>query len=306
MCRGMWIWVACRRQSMLRWQCTSRLSWAWTSSLSLAGGWSDLLLGDKTPCWTPSCLLQCAPASPHVQGVLGCCCRFFAEACATLVCQVFGRRQRDVPQVILPAMAPAPALGSIAAATVVAPPSVFDYYITDGLYGSFNCIMYDHAQPMTRPLRCPTLPPLPPGKDGAAGEGGAAFASTVFGPSCDGLDTVFQVSRCSSVASAALVKRCLLQLLVWGAIRAVLMLFQCPAVHSLTLLLLLRAVLPAAGAAQWRLAGVSGHGRLHAVWRLRLQWHSCNPRAHLLRALCASSSSWQLSRAVMSVWRHCA
>lgn len=95
-----------------------------------------------------------------------------------------------------------------------------DYYITDGLYGSFNCILYDHAQPTARPLsgaaiaRAGTSPTSPGASDcgswlpldnvrRVAGEaptaaappdcavGGELVASTVFGPSCDGLDTVF-------------------------------------------------------------------------------------------------------------------
>lgn len=127
-------------------------------------------------------------------------CRFFAESCATLVCQVFGRRNRKA----LPppaAMATVPSLNRAAAAKPE--PSVFDYYITDGLYGSFNCIMYDHAQPTARPLRCPGLPPLPSCGGGGAKAGEAVacmFPSTVFGPSCDGLDTVFQVWRLPAIA----------------------------------------------------------------------------------------------------------
>lgn len=113
--------------------------------------------------------------------------RFFAESCATLVCQVFGRRCRTAPPAAA-ATAVAPSLSPAAATSASLEPSVFDYYITDGLYGSFNCIMYDHAQPTARPLRSPTLPSK--GADRADNEG--LFPSTVFGPSCDGLDTVFQ------------------------------------------------------------------------------------------------------------------
>lgn len=115
-------------------------------------------------------------------------CRFFAESCATLVCQVFGRRCRKAPPAAA-AAAVVPSLSPAAAASPSPEPSVFDYYITDGLYGSFNCIMYDHAQPTARPLRSPMLPSK--GADRADNEG--LFPSTVFGPSCDGLDTVFQV-----------------------------------------------------------------------------------------------------------------
>ncbi len=64
----------------------------------------------------------------------------------------------------------------------------FDYWITDGLYGSMNCLLYDHATLSARTLRCPSLPPPPPALDDA-------HASTVFGPTCDGLDIVLKVSN---------------------------------------------------------------------------------------------------------------
>lgn len=33
-----------------------------------------------------------------------------------------------------------------------------DYWLTDGLYGSFNCILYDDQKPQPVVLRSPTLP----------------------------------------------------------------------------------------------------------------------------------------------------
>lgn len=70
------------------------------------------------------------------------------------------------------------------------------YYVNDGLYGSFNCIVYDHAAPSAEPL------PL------AAARGLAAFPwsaaaphrylaaggapASVWGPTCDGMDCVVQ------------------------------------------------------------------------------------------------------------------
>ena len=95
-------------------------------------------------------------------------CRYFAEAAATLVCRVFGRR-------IKPA--------AVANGTVR---DVYDYWVTDGLYGSMNCLLYDHATLSARTLRCPTLPPAPPSMS-------KAQPSTVFGPTCDGLDVVLKV-----------------------------------------------------------------------------------------------------------------
>lgn len=44
--------------------------------------------------------------------------------------------------------------------------------------------MYDHAELAPTGLRSPLLPAVP------AGDEGPLFASTLFGPTCDGLDTV--------------------------------------------------------------------------------------------------------------------
>uniref|UniRef100_A0A061RZV3 Ornithine decarboxylase n=1 Tax=Tetraselmis sp. GSL018 TaxID=582737 RepID=A0A061RZV3_9CHLO len=90
--------------------------------------------------------------------------RFFAEPAAMMATAVFGYRERQGP----PGGRPK------------------DYYITDGLYGSFNAILYDHANVSCEPLRSPLLPPVedaPPS---------AWSRSVVFGPTCDGLDTVLE------------------------------------------------------------------------------------------------------------------
>ena len=69
--------------------------------------------------------------------------------------------------------------------------SAQDLWITDGLYGSFNCLLYDHAQ----------LAPTPLLKEAILGDATAAVArlsaasstsSRVFGPTCDALDLVLQ------------------------------------------------------------------------------------------------------------------
>jgi ornithine decarboxylase len=60
----------------------------------------------------------------------------------------------------------------------------FKYYINDGVYSSYNCIHYDHV-----------LPKIKAEKD-AAGDNEhdtnklAVFKSTVFGPTCDSMDTI--------------------------------------------------------------------------------------------------------------------
>lgn len=57
--------------------------------------------------------------------------------------------------------------------------------ITDGLYGSMNCLLYDHAVLNARMLdvTCPLR------KQGHVQE---TMLSTVFGPTCDGLDVVLR------------------------------------------------------------------------------------------------------------------
>lgn len=54
-----------------------------------------------------------------------------------------------------------------------------DYWIPDGLYGSMNSVMYDHAVLSAHPL-------------GGAKADAATVTSNVFGPTCDGLDVVLK------------------------------------------------------------------------------------------------------------------
>ncbi len=50
----------------------------------------------------------------------------------------------------------------------------FRYYLNDGVYGSFNCIYFDHAKPTIMPYN---------------ERDGKLYESTVFGQSCDSIDT---------------------------------------------------------------------------------------------------------------------
>ena len=108
--------------------------------------------------------------------------RYFAEACCTFACMVFGIRAQKLLD------------GN----------QGYDYWITDGLYGSMNSVMYDHATLTTRALAA-TMPsgqcnlserdePQIENKFTVASEQRSAeeqlYKSTVFGPTCDGLDTV--------------------------------------------------------------------------------------------------------------------
>lgn len=87
--------------------------------------------------------------------------RYFAESSATLATAVYGRRSRWNNEKLQ-----------------------MDYWITDGLYGSFNCILYDHASVTCRQLKLAT--------DAHVVDDRQKHFSTVFGPTCDGLDTVLR------------------------------------------------------------------------------------------------------------------
>lgn len=55
------------------------------------------------------------------------------------------------------------------------------YYVNDGVYASFNCLFYDHAE---------CLPVLINDEHHSIGSGGRLYKSSIWGPTCDGLDVV--------------------------------------------------------------------------------------------------------------------
>ncbi|KAH7567073.1 hypothetical protein ACOSQ2_011518 [Xanthoceras sorbifolium] len=83
--------------------------------------------------------------------------RFFAESAFTLATTIIGKRIRG---------------------------DLREYWINDGIYGSMNCILYDHATVTCMPLACTSNRANPICK------GLWTHNSTVFGPTCDALDTV--------------------------------------------------------------------------------------------------------------------
>jgi ornithine decarboxylase len=69
------------------------------------------------------------------------------------------------------------------------------YYINDGLYGSFNCVLYDHAAPEVDIVPTPEVAQLLRGPPAPAGE---ALACSVWGPTCDGIDCVIADAKLPS------------------------------------------------------------------------------------------------------------
>lgn len=66
-----------------------------------------------------------------------------------------------------------------------------DYWLTDGLYGSFNCILYDDQKPQPLVLRSPLLPEVAEEQEEQQGAG-KTFDSTLWGPTCDSADYVYK------------------------------------------------------------------------------------------------------------------
>jgi ornithine decarboxylase len=81
--------------------------------------------------------------------------RYFAESTHTLVVNIIGKK--------------------IAKSKNDGDSLQYIYYINDGVYGSFNCILFDHAQPVIKTLR---------------GDNSPLFPSKIFGPTCDSIDVV--------------------------------------------------------------------------------------------------------------------
>jgi ornithine decarboxylase len=78
--------------------------------------------------------------------------RYFTEATHTLIINVIAKKKED---------------------------GVIKYYLSDGIYGSFNCINYDHQKPELIPLL-------------TRYDDDPKYNSTFFGPTCDSLDCIYK------------------------------------------------------------------------------------------------------------------
>eukprot|EP01018_Ginkgo_biloba_P009011 Gb_37304 [translate_table: standard] len=83
--------------------------------------------------------------------------RYFAESAFSLATNIIGKRVRG---------------------------ELREYWINDGIYGSMNCLLYDHATISGLPLACKSR------RSNPSCSGLPRYRSTVFGPTCDALDTV--------------------------------------------------------------------------------------------------------------------
>lgn len=61
----------------------------------------------------------------------------------------------------------------------------FAYTLNDGVYGSFNCIVFDHAKPIIKPFN---------------ERDGKVYNCTIYGPTCDSMDTISNDSKLPDLA----------------------------------------------------------------------------------------------------------
>ncbi|KAI9505627.1 pyridoxal-dependent decarboxylase [Coemansia spiralis] len=96
--------------------------------------------------------------------------RYFVTSAFSLAVNVVARRQVGVLNNTAPTNDENPA---------------FMYYVNDGVYGSFNCIMFDYHHPKPRVLTCN-------GRlvDEQRSSPSLAYESSIWGPTCDSIDCI--------------------------------------------------------------------------------------------------------------------
>lgn len=151
-----------------------------------AGGVVDL---GGVPAAVNAALEEHFPASAGVR-VIAEPGRYFAEAMATYATMVYGTRARPVD---------VQGMLEVGGEQKMA----MEYWVTDGLYGAMNSVLYDHATLSCAVLRAPSPAAgghtsaiaTSPSADLTDGHEGPLHPTTVFGPTCDGLDTVLRDVR---------------------------------------------------------------------------------------------------------------
>ena len=132
--------------------------------------------------------------------------RYFAESSSTLITRVMGKRVRMAPSAVCPEVidlgnsSDEESVGSLEEKVddkqreekklSPAQDGEVHYYISDGIYGGFNAVIYDGWRPEAAPFR------LVPGRKGRPPvavpvTATSTLPSTFFGPTCDSLDMVF-------------------------------------------------------------------------------------------------------------------
>ena len=132
------------------------------SVLDIGGGFTHKNIEKMSACINRE-LQDFVQAYPSVQ-VIAEPGRYFAETVADLYTKVIGHRTRGVEQ---------------------------HYWINDSLYGSFNCILYDHAKPTASVVAQTPAPPAPPAP---LQESQTQLPCIIWGSTCDGFDKILETS----------------------------------------------------------------------------------------------------------------
>eukprot|EP01065_Artemidia_motanka_P045206 TRINITY_DN6594_c0_g1_i1.p2 TRINITY_DN6594_c0_g1~~TRINITY_DN6594_c0_g1_i1.p2 ORF type:complete len:449 (+),score=204.09 TRINITY_DN6594_c0_g1_i1:237-1583(+) len=103
--------------------------------------------------------------------------RYFACASHSLAANIFAKREIDIPR---GEDIPRADDGSSVGSESEQDDKELQYYVNEGLYQSFNCVLYDHAIVTPMPLRMRET------KESAETD----RMTTIFGPTCDGLDCI--------------------------------------------------------------------------------------------------------------------
>ncbi|KAJ5071068.1 ornithine decarboxylase 1-related [Anaeramoeba ignava] len=80
--------------------------------------------------------------------------RYFATSCQTIVLDVYAKRKKNHGET-----------------------DTFQYFLSDGLYGTLNCVIFDHAEPAVSVFR-------------SVNEDEELYESSLFGPTCDSIDCI--------------------------------------------------------------------------------------------------------------------
>jgi len=104
--------------------------------------------------------------------------RYFAAETHTLAVCVYARRdvEMELQDAKISPEEQKSTVDTLAEDESMAKPDYL-YYVNDGVYGSFNCLFFDHAKVTPLPVR--------PLRDGET-----TWRSTLFGPTCDSLDCI--------------------------------------------------------------------------------------------------------------------
>jgi ornithine decarboxylase len=100
--------------------------------------------------------------------------RFFVSESMTLAVTVISRRKKEDDEYLV----------TPTSIQSVNNPTKYLYYVSDGIYGSFNCIMFDHAHPVPEFLTSANPDDQHKIKDRPT------YVSKLFGPTCDSMDVI--------------------------------------------------------------------------------------------------------------------